>query len=153
MKRIGSNTSTCLIMLDSSKINSPHNKGILSRCTTVESNLTSVTCLCLHDRVTLVSDILLILCHFEYCHTWVPCHLREGSGAGFRLCIDWLSFCVLLVSKLKLNCCQCSDRINRQCTFPPIASHIDHALTLNRTAPSYHNQVQVQGMYIVQYSW
>ena len=32
---------------------SPHNNGILSRCTTVESNLTSsVTCLCRHDRVT-----------------------------------------------------------------------------------------------------
>ena len=35
-----------LVQLDSSKINSPHNNGILSRYTTVESNLTSVICLC-----------------------------------------------------------------------------------------------------------
>ena len=35
-----------LVQLDSSEINSPHNNGILSRYTTVESNLTSVTCLC-----------------------------------------------------------------------------------------------------------
>ena len=38
-----------LVQLDSSEISSPHNNGILSRYTTVESNLTSVTCLFCSD--------------------------------------------------------------------------------------------------------
>ena len=45
-----------MVQLDSSviKFNSPHNNGILSRYTTVESNLTSVTCLC-HSEYKTVS--------------------------------------------------------------------------------------------------
>ena len=39
-------------IIDSSEINSQLNNGILSRCTTVESNLTSVTCLCHSEYMT-----------------------------------------------------------------------------------------------------
>ena len=43
-----------LVQLDSSEINSPINNSIaiLSRCTTVESNLTSATCLCHSEYMT-----------------------------------------------------------------------------------------------------
>ena len=43
-----------LVQLDSSEISSPHNYGSIYTYTTVESNLTSVTCLCRHDSVTLL---------------------------------------------------------------------------------------------------
>ena len=47
-----------LVQLDSSEINSPHNNGILSRYMTVESNLTSVTCLCRSEYMIVVSVTL-----------------------------------------------------------------------------------------------
>ena len=65
-KQVASYTCIHLIMLvqilDSSEINSPHNNDILSRCTAVESDLTSVTCLC-HSIYMIVSLMAVVIKH------------------------------------------------------------------------------------------